>query len=174
MTDLDRLLHKLNGFILPGGDADISDSGYARVSKQVINFSKKMAKKGIKFPVLGICRGAQMMMLAEAKTDFLVETDSLNLSIPLDFAEEYRQSRLFGHAPKGLIKSLSKRSITMNAHALGIPTLSFYNNTALMKKFRVISTNYDRNGTHFISTFEGKFLFLSLFYSSHLPILFYS
>ena len=153
---MNRLLHKLNGVILPGGDADVSDSGYARVSKQVINFSKKMAKKGIKFPVLGICRGAQMMMLAEAKKDFLIETDSLNLSIPLDFTDESKESRLFGNAPKGLLRSLSKRSITMNAHALGIPTISFYNNTELMKKFRVISTNYDRNGTQFVSTFEGK------------------
>lgn len=154
--DLDRLLRKLNGFILPGGDADVSDSGYARVSKQVINYSKKMAKKGIKFPVLGICRGAQMMMLAEAKSDFLVETDSLNLSIPLDLTKEAKSSRLFGHASKGLLKILSKRSVTMNAHAFGIPTLSFYNNTDLMKTFRVLSTNYDRNGTQFISTFEGR------------------
>merc|ERR1712080_371498 len=33
---------------------------------------------------------------------------------------------------------------------------SFFNNTSLMKKFRVISTNFDRNGTNFISTFEGR------------------
>jgi len=155
-TDLERLLHKLNGFILPGGDADVSDSGYARVAKHVIKFSKRMARKGIKFPVLGICRGAQMMMLAEANKDFLVETDSLNISMPLHFGKEAKTSRLYGKAPKGLIKALSTRALTMNAHALGVPTASFYNNTSLMKKFRVISTNYDRNGTNFISTFEGR------------------
>lgn len=123
-----------------------------------------MAKKGIKFPVLGICRGAQMMMLAEAKSDFLVETDSLNLSIPLDLTKEAKSSRLFGHASKGLLKILSKRSVTMNAHAFGIPTLSFYNNTDLMKTFRVLSTNYDRNGTQFISTFEGILKFFTLLF----------
>jgi len=155
-TDLERLLHKINGFILPGGDADVSDSGYARVAKHVIKFSKRMARKGIKFPVLGICRGAQMMMLAEANKDFLVETDSLNISMPLHFGKEAKSSRLYGKAPKGLIKALKTRALTMNAHALGVPTASFYNNTSLMKKFRVISTNYDRNGTNFISTFEGR------------------
>lgn len=155
-SDLNKLLHKLNGFYLPGGDADVADSGYARISKQVISFSKKMAKKGIKFPVIGICRGAQMMMIAESNKDFLVETDSLNLSIPLHFTKEAKESRLFGHASKGLVKALSKKSLTMNAHALGIPTETFYNDTELVKKFRVISTNYDRNGTSFLSTFEGR------------------
>jgi len=154
--DLLRLLNKLNGFVLPGGDADVADSGYARVSKVVINYSKKLAKKGIKFPVVGICRGAQMMMIAESNKDFLVETDSLNLSIPLHFTKEAAGSRLFGHASKGLIKALGKRSITMNAHANGIPVDTFYNLTALTKVFRVLSTNYDRNGTNFISTFEGR------------------
>ena len=43
----------------------------------------------------------------------------------------------------------------MNAHANGIPVDTFYNQTELVKSFRVISTNYDRNGTNFISTFEG-------------------
>ena len=31
--DLLRLLDKINGFVLPGGDADVADSGYARISK---------------------------------------------------------------------------------------------------------------------------------------------
>ena len=76
--------------------------------------------------------------------------------MPLHFGKEAKTSRLYGKAPKGLIKALKTRALTMNAHALGVPTASFYNNTNLMKKFRVISTNYDRNGTNFISTFEGK------------------
>ena len=54
----------------------------------VINYSKKMAKKGVKFPVIGICRGAQMMMIAESDKDFMKATDSLNLSIPLHFTKE--------------------------------------------------------------------------------------
>merc|ERR1711907_647400 len=118
--------------------------------------STKMAKKGVKFPVIGICRGAQMMMIAASNKDFMVETDSLNLSIPLHFTKEAKGSRLFGHASKGLVKALSKRSITMNAHANGIPVATFYNQTSLTKVFRVLSTNYDRNGTNFISTFEGR------------------
>ena len=69
---------------------------------------------------------------------------------------DLQESRLYGHASKGLIHALRKRSITMNAHANGIPVDTFYNQTELVKSFRVISTNYDRNGTHFISTFEGK------------------
>lgn len=154
--DLNILLHKINGVIIPGGDADIGDSGYERISKQIINHSKKMAKKNITFPVLGICRGAQMMMIAEADKDFLVETDSLNYSIPLDFTDEARESRLFGHAPQGLFDALGTKAITFNAHKAGIPTVNFYNNTKLMETFRAISTNYDRNGTQFISTFEGR------------------
>ena len=156
---MDKLLRKLNGVVLPGGDADVGDSGYERISKQSIAFSKKLAKKNITFPVLGICRGAQMMMMAEAGKDFLEETDSLNLSLPLKFTSEAKESRLFGHAPQGMMKSLAKDALTFNAHAMGIPTLNFYNNSKRQKAFRAISTNYDRNGTKFISTFEGKYSF---------------
>jgi len=156
VAELDKLLRKINGVILPGGDADVGDSGYERISKQSIAFSKKLAKKNQTFPVLGICRGAQMMMMAEAGKDFLEDTDSLNLSLPLTFTKEAPESRMFGHAPKGLLKRLKTDAITFNAHAAGIPTLNYYNNSALKKTFRAISTNFDRNGTEFVSTFEGR------------------
>ena len=133
----------------------MSDSGYARVTAQILEHSKRQAKKGITFPVIGICRGAQMMMVVEAGKDFLIETDALNLSLPLTFTKEASKSKLFGKAPKGLVCALKNEPITFNAHALGIPSESFYNNTDLTKAFRAISTNFDRNGTDFISTFEG-------------------
>lgn len=155
-ADLVTLMSKINGLILPGGDADISDSGYARIAKMAVKYSMQQAKKNITFPILGICRGTQMMMMGVAGSDFLIETDALNLSIPLTFTKEAKHSRFFGNAPKGLLRGLAEKPITFNAHAWGIPTDSYYNNTKLKKAFRVISTNYDRNGTEFISTYEGR------------------
>jgi len=155
-ADLVSLMSKINGLILPGGDADISDSGYARIAKLAVKYSMQQAKKNITFPILGICRGTQMMMMGVAGSDFLVETDALNLSIPLTFTKESKDSRFFGNAPKGILKGLAEKPISFNAHAWGIPTESYYNNTKLKKTFRVISTNYDRNGTEFISTYEGR------------------
>ena len=45
--------------------------------------------------MIGICRGAQMMMIAESDKDFMKATDSLNLSIPLHFTKEAKVCMFF-------------------------------------------------------------------------------
>ena len=39
------------GVILPGGDAELADSGYARIAKMTVKYSIAQAKKNITFPV---------------------------------------------------------------------------------------------------------------------------
>lgn len=134
----------------------MGDSGYARISRAIIKHSKKLAQEGIVFPVLGICRGSQMIMSDETEEELLVVTDSLNLSLPLDFTTESQQSRLFGKAPEGLKKALSRLPLGFHAHKYSIPT-SIFKDVELKKKFRVITTNYDRKGVEFVSTFEGMY-----------------
>lgn len=157
-TDIEvkHLLRKINGVVLPGGDSNLGDTGYERISKLVIDFSRSEAKKNVIFPVLGICRGSQMIIRADSAEDILVPTDSLNLSLPLEFTKEASQSRLFGHAPPGLVKVLKTKAITFNAHEMGVPVKIFYEDDDLVRRYRIISTNFDRNGVEFISTFEGR------------------
>lgn len=142
--------------MIPGGDADLGDSGFRIVSQTAIEYSREQAKKGIMFPVLGICRGAQMIMELQSEEGILADTDSHNVTLPLTFTKDVHKSKLFGHAPKQMLQLLENEAITFNAHIYSVTTAKFYDTQQLKDNFFLISTNYDRKGIEFVSTFEGE------------------
>ena len=156
--DLKKIIQSINGVILSGGDGDLANSHYEKVTRMVYAYSmKKLDEEGEHWPILGICRGSQILPVLTAKTDFLVHTSSKNYSIPLEFyKEEYKKSRLFGKAPDGIIQTLKNKPITINAHLYSLPTKFMLNNQILMDFYRVISINKDMEGVEFISTYEGE------------------
>ena len=156
--ELKKIIKSINGVILSGGDGDLANSHYEKVARMVYAYSiKKLDEEGEHWPILGICRGSQILPVLTAKTDFLVHTFSKNYSIPLEFyKEEYKKSRLFGNAPDGIIQTLKKKPITINAHLYSLPTKFMLHNHILMDFYRVISINKGMQGIKFISTYEGK------------------
>lgn len=159
--DLMKVIHSINGAILSGGDGDLANSHYEKVARLVYQYSmKKLDEEGERWPILGICRGSQILPVITAKKDFLIHTFSKNYSVPLDFyKKEYKNSRLFGKAPSGIIKTLKEKPITINAHLFSLPPKFMLNNQILTDFYRVISTNKDKQGVEFISTYEGKAFF---------------
>lgn len=151
-----RLLRKVNGVILPGSDLDSGDAGYYRVLKKILKYSKQQFQEGEKFPILGICRGAQRILLAVSGKDITYPGDASNLTLPLKFTSDVKKSQLFGNAPDGLISILGKKPLAFYYQDRIIPTKSFHNNTKLKEVFLSTSTNIDRNGTAFVSTYEGR------------------
>ena len=158
--ELMKIIKSINGVVLSGGDGDLANSHYEKVARMVYAYSiKKMDEEGEHWPILGICRGSQILPVLTAKTDFLVHTFSKNYSIPLDFyKEEYKKSRLFGDAPEGIIRTLKNKPITINAHLFSLPTKFMLKNQILTDFYRTISTNKGMEGTEFISTYEGKII----------------
>jgi len=80
----------------------------------------------------------------------------MNLSLPLHFAPGAKKSRLMKHAAPGIWKTLAERPMAMNVHQKGVPKEIFTNSTELANFYRIISTNKDRNGTVFVSSFEAR------------------
>jgi len=154
---LRTMLRKVNGVLIPGGDGDLADSGYSRISKAATEYSREQAKKGIPYPVLGICRGSQMIMQLLSEEEILRPSDSSNITLPLMFTKEARKSQLFGKAPKDLIRVLKEKALTFNAHVYSALYENFKKHPELTKQFRILTTNYDRRGIEFISTYEDKF-----------------
>ena len=148
---LKKLLRKINGVILPGGFGN-----YQPVARVIVKYSREMSRRNKPFPVLGICLGAQVLMKIETDEPILKATDSHNIPLPLDFfGGEWKKSQLFGKAPINLIKVLKTKSVTYNAHLNGVLLSDFQRRDSLKKRYRLISTNEDRNGKTFLSTFEG-------------------
>ena len=159
--ELQKVIESINGVILSGGDGDLANSHYEKVARMVYKYSmKKLDEEGEIWPILGICRGSQILPVITDKKDFLIHTFSKNYSVPLEFTNQYKKSRMFGHASKGIIDTLMKKPITINAHLFSLPTQYFLTNQVLKEFYRTISTNKDREGNGFISTYEGKNLFL--------------
>jgi len=155
--ELRKILRSINGVIIPGGDGDLADSGYSVISQEAIKYSRKQTKKGIPYPVLGICRGSQMIMQLASEEEILRPSDSSNLSLPLTMTKDARHSQLFGHVSKSLRKVMEEKPVTFNAHLNSVLYETFEQHPELQKQFRVTSTNFDRRGIKFISTYEDKF-----------------
>eukprot|EP00112_Aurelia_sp_Birch-Aquarium-sp1_P004682 Seg153.4 transcript_id=Seg153.4/GoldUCD/mRNA.D3Y31 product="Gamma-glutamyl hydrolase" protein_id=Seg153.4/GoldUCD/D3Y31 len=154
---LQKVIESINGVILSGGDGDLANSHYEKVARMVYKYSmKKLDEEGEIWPILGICRGSQILPVITDKKDFLIHTFSKNYSVPLDFTDEYKESRMFGQASKGIIDTLMKKPITINAHLFSLPTEYFMTNQVLKEFYRTISTNKDREGNGFLSTYEGR------------------
>lgn len=154
--EIKRLLHSINGVILSGGDGEFGNSPYEKVARMAYHYSMEKYKKGEIWPILGICRGSQILPVLTAMSNFLVHTDSKNYSIPLTFSEDWKESRMFGQASEGVIETLRTKPITINAHIFSLPTNHFMDNHLLRDFYRVISTNKDREGIDFVSTFEAR------------------
>ena len=99
-----------------------------------------------------------MILTATSEEESLDPTDAMNLSLPLKFTTHLNQSQLFGNASPALLKVLETKPLTFNAHVNGMSIEKFMDNKMLTRQFRVISTNFDRRGLEFVSTYEGQYL----------------
>eukprot|EP00794_Sanderia_malayensis_P000529 gene529-1182_t len=153
---VEKILKGVNAVIIPGGDVEALDVGYDRITKQILDYSIQQKKKGIIWPVLGINRGAERLALLVAKKEVTVAVSAMNLSMPLHLTAEANKSRLLKYAAKGIMRTLKQQPIAFNVHSKAISKMIFTNVSEATDFFRIISTNKDRNGTVFISTFEAK------------------
>jgi gamma-glutamyl hydrolase len=80
--------------------------------------------------------------------------DSENYPVPLIATAALAHSRMFGDASPGLIKALTTENITMNNHGAGVAPADF--EEILGGTVEMLSTNVDRIGRPFVSTFEHK------------------
>ena len=82
--------------------------------------------------------------------------DAENISLPLIFTDSAYDSLLFGSLPSEIVHSLATDNVTFNAHDNGLSPSKYYSSTSLQSYVDILSTNYDRNGKEFVSSYEGK------------------
>ena len=155
--EVEKLLLSINGVLFPGGDVNVTSSDYAKTGRKIFNFAKKLNDNGDYFPLWGTCLGFQFLSFLVSGTDqVLSQTDSQNLSLPLNFSSDYLNSTMFRDIAKDLANFLGSAATTFNAHDWSVTTTSFAQNEKLKDFFSILSTNRDRNGIKFVSTIEAK------------------
>jgi gamma-glutamyl hydrolase len=153
---LDDLFPYLNGFLFTGGGATFVDSDglpnlFSNVANRIFQYSRSQS-----IPLWGTCQGIQLLgFLASNMAASVPATgfDSENLTLPLDFEADAQSSRLWSVAPQEIFAAFADSSlnISYNAHHNGI-TLEQV--AAMTLPVRVLSTNLDRVGRLFVSSFE--------------------
>ena len=155
--EITELFRSVNGLLLPGGGVELGDNKYTQTLFQLLDLAVAANKAGDFFPVHGTCFGFQEIAMYVANDlNLLINTDSENLTLPLEFTHAAASSAMFGDAPAEIMDILAKQPVTMNNHHYSLSPAGFAASSNLTAFFNVLSTNVDRNGIEFISTMEAK------------------
>lgn len=74
--------------LFPGGGVYFNESGgYGEAAKKIYNFVLNLNKKGVYYPIWGICLGMQVLGFAEVGTDIRTDCYLKRISVPLEFKE---------------------------------------------------------------------------------------
>ncbi|KNC86757.1 hypothetical protein SARC_01091 [Sphaeroforma arctica JP610] len=154
-----ELFNSVNGVLYMGGASDIqSYNPYYNAGLQLFELTKKANEAGKHTPLWGTCLGHEFLAVMVSEDFNILDTGfkAENLSLPLDFTNEAKDSVMFAHAPQSVMESLAIEKITSNEHGMGVTPSRFYGNKKLNDFFKVLSTNKDRVGAEFVSAFEAR------------------
>jgi len=141
-------LSQLNGVLFPGGSADLPET-----AQYIVDYSARKYAEGDYFPVWGTCLGFEWLALATG--GYLVDVNSENKSLPLEFTALAENSYLYGSAELRELLA-SEPGLTMNNHGQGCTPDMYAEDLPLGKVWNVLSTNIDSTGLPFVSSVEAK------------------
>lgn len=153
----ENITSQINGVLFPGGSSDFNaKNGFADAGAIIYDIAKALNAKGDYFPLWGTCLGLELLAyLGANRTNPLTLCNSGNMNLKLNLLPGYEKSKLFGSAPKEIIKILTNEEVLINFHRF---CLTQENVTQFMGdiNWRIISTNKDSNGLKFVSTIESR------------------
>lgn len=150
-----NIFNSVNGILLPGGDVDALHSSYGRAGTILYELAMEAHKNGTHFPLWGTCLGLELLArVAVGGQQVLKKCHAQGVGMPLTFAKDFREARLFRSLPLHLEKMLSSKPVTYNAHYWCL-TLQDFKNFKLGRFYKVLSTNIDLRGVEFVSSFEA-------------------
>jgi gamma-glutamyl hydrolase len=143
---------QLSGIYFTGGPDKPTDfDRYYSSSGVLLNLAIEF-----EIPVWGTCLGLQTISDLTAGKDVLGDYDSENYSLALELNPSY-SSRLMSSLPESAQNILTTTNSTTNWHHYGVSPSDFakYLEPA---GYRIVSTNKDKQGLEFVSTYEHKTL----------------
>ncbi|XP_027259275.1 gamma-glutamyl hydrolase isoform X3 [Cricetulus griseus] len=153
--DYAGLFRSINGILFPGGSVSILNSDYSHVAKIFYSKAIESYDDGDHFPVWGTCLGFETLSFLVSGENLLTLTDTVSISLPLNFTEGALQGRMFQSFPAELLVSLALEPLTANFHKWSLSVKNFTENKKLNKFFNILTTNTD-GITEFISSMEAR------------------
>lgn len=130
--------------------------GYAQAGRYIYEIANEMNSRGEYFPLWGTCLGFELLAyLANNDTDFRRVCNAQSMALPLNFTNDFKQSKMFQDAPQTVIDILDQERVAANFHHFCITPENF-TSCGLDQSWRIIATNEDKDGLEFVSAFEHK------------------
>ncbi|NP_001192053.1 gamma-glutamyl hydrolase-like precursor [Acyrthosiphon pisum] len=152
------VVNKVNGILVPGGGCAFNISfGISQSTNEVFHIAKRVNDGGDHFPILGICLGFELLLIASiGGKNPLTCCNSNNVNLPLNLIPTMEEkSMLFKTMPKDIRNILLTEPVTANHHKNCITKKNF-TSMELDNFWNPITLNKDENNLTFISTVEAK------------------
>lgn len=154
-----KLFNNINGLLFPGGEVNLKDSGYFHATHRLFQLASEANTKDNYFPVLGICRGMQAIIVHTVRSiSPLSLTDARNFPTTLQFYEDASESKLLRDISKELFVKHTTKNLTAHFHKYGFTPKTFTEIDVIKEQYKIIATSKDRDGLEFVSIYEGKSL----------------
>ncbi|CAH1115294.1 unnamed protein product [Psylliodes chrysocephalus] len=151
----ERVVSYTNGVLFPGGDSSFeTPGGYGETARTIYQLAQAANDQGRFFPIWGTCLGFEVLPFAELGKDITVNCSIPDDSYTLDFAGDFRKSKLYDNLPSDLLKILLTKNVTYNAHSYCLTEKTLRDN-GLDMDWHILTTNTDTNGLKFISSMEN-------------------
>lgn len=153
----ERAVRYTNGILFPGGATYFNESkGYAEAAQIIFDIVKKLNDMGVYYPLVGICLGMQVLAYTSNDSkDIRVNCSAMKITLPLEFEEDFKESRIFREIPNDILSDMKDKDVTYNYHEYCLTREGFEENN-LTHIWRVVTENVDKNGKRFISLMEHK------------------
>ena len=119
-------------------------------------------ESGRSFPLWGTCLGMQQLSALVAETDSILSASKGTWDVSMKLGNISTLSRMTENMPDDIREILSNESVTYNVHYNCVSVEAYKHNEKLHDFFHVVSTNVASDGKQFLSTIEGKKIFLKM------------
>ncbi len=159
-TKYNYFINKINGLYIPADSIFSCDSDiFNNTCTKFMNLAIQKNNKGEYFPIYGVCKGIQQMLVSIHETNdqkILDKFDSFNsLFIPLNITESGYKSKIISNAPRDFLKKITTENITRHNHNFGLSPTKFSNSKKLRDFYNIVAINNDRKNKPFISIIEA-------------------
>uniref|UniRef100_A0A646QFV1 folate gamma-glutamyl hydrolase n=1 Tax=Hemiscolopendra marginata TaxID=943146 RepID=A0A646QFV1_9MYRI len=146
--------NSLNGVIFAGEEVSLSNPAYLDAVNTLLQMAKQANERNDYFPILSIAAGFTALSNLLSDTNVNSSCSCEDTALALTMTSDYTTSRLFKDIPTDVNESLTTRSVTFNDHRQCLATQNV-TGTPLGKIIHVLSTNKDKDGLEFVSTYEA-------------------
>jgi gamma-glutamyl hydrolase len=146
---IDITIANTNGLLFMGGAPSLPESA--------IYYYSQALQADATYPMWGTCLGFEWLSQLGANDTSVLTSgfDAENITLAIEPTEYAADSRMY--SSNNVLDLASNYPITMNNHGAGV-TPDDFNSFEGLDNFNILSTNVDRGGKKFVSSFEHKTL----------------